>query len=57
MLRNKARTLRLSAEDNVVVATERTEAGRTVEWASMARQRIPFGHKFALRRSRPASRW
>ena len=49
MLNTVARTLRLSDEDNVVVATERTEPGATVADGITARQRIPFGHKVAIR--------
>src|SRR5690606_11657749 len=48
MLEKVARTLRLSDEDNVVVATERTEPGATVAAGIAARQRIPFGHKVAI---------
>lgn len=48
MLEKVARTLRLSDEDNVVVATERTEPGATVAVGVAARQRIPFGHKVAV---------
>ncbi len=48
MLDKVARTLRLSDEDNVVVATERTEAGASVANGVAARQRIPFGHKVAV---------
>jgi altronate hydrolase len=43
------RTLRLSASDNVVVATEKIEAGATVEAGLVTRQRIPFGHKVATK--------
>ena len=48
-LEKVARTLRLSDDDNVVVATERTEPGATVAGGITAHQRIPFGHKFAIR--------
>jgi altronate hydrolase len=48
MLDKPARTLRLSAEDNVVVATEKAEPGATVAPGVAARQRIPFGHKVAV---------
>ncbi|MCX7305536.1 MAG: altronate dehydratase family protein [Hyphomicrobiales bacterium] len=48
MLDKVARTLRLSDEDNVVVATERTEQGATIAPGIAARQRIPFGHKVAI---------
>ena len=44
-----AKTLRLGEEDNIVVATERTEAGAEVSTGVVARQRIPFGHKIAAR--------
>ncbi len=49
MLEKVARTLRLSDDDNIVVATERTEPGATVASGITARQRIPFGHKVAIR--------
>ncbi len=48
MLEKVARTLRLSDDDNVVVATERTEPGATVAKGVTAHQRIPFGHKVAI---------
>jgi altronate hydrolase len=48
MLEKVARTLRLSDEDNVVVATERTEPGAVVAKGITAHQRIPFGHKVAV---------
>ena len=48
MLEKVARTLRLSDDDNVVVATERTEPGATVAGGITAHQRIPFGHKVAI---------
>ena len=48
MLEKVARTLRLSEEDNVVVATERTEPGAEVAKGITAHQRIPFGHKVAI---------
>ena len=48
MLEKVARTLRLSDEDNVVVATERTEPGAAVAKGVTAHQRIPFGHKVAI---------
>ena len=48
MLDKVARTLRLSDEDNVVVATERTEQGSAIAPGIAARQRIPFGHKMAI---------
>jgi altronate hydrolase len=44
-----ARTLRLSGEDNVVVATEKIEPGTAVAAGIATRQRIPFGHKIAAR--------
>ncbi|MGO4831300.1 UxaA family hydrolase, partial [Rhizobiaceae sp. 2RAB30] len=44
-----ARTLRLSGEDNVVVAADRIEAGTNVVAGVETRQRIPFGHKIAAR--------
>ena len=43
------RLLRLSADDNVLVAGGKVEAGDAVEAAMVARQRIPFGHKMAAR--------
>jgi altronate hydrolase len=46
------RTLRLSAEDNVLVATSKVEEGAPIGEGLTARQRIPFGHKMA---SRPIS--
>ncbi len=44
-----ARTLRLGADDNVLIAVERIEAGETVAEGIVARARIPFGHKMASR--------
>ncbi|WP_332812681.1 UxaA family hydrolase, partial [Sphingomonas sp.] len=44
-----ARTLRLGAEDNVLIAVERIEPGETVAEGIVARARIPFGHKMASR--------
>jgi altronate hydrolase len=44
-----ARTLRLSSEDNVVVAVEKIEKDFLVLRGVAARQRIPFGHKIAAR--------
>ncbi|HEV7254913.1 MAG TPA: altronate dehydratase family protein [Mesorhizobium sp.] len=41
-----ARALRLSPDDNVLVAAERIEAGAPVG-ETVARARIPFGHKLA----------
>ncbi|MBA3446128.1 MAG: altronate dehydratase [Pseudaminobacter sp.] len=43
------RTLRLSSEDNVIVAAERIEPGAPVAPGVTTRQRIPFGHKIAAR--------
>ena len=42
-----ARTLRLSAEDNVLVAAEKIDPGAILIQGLAARQRIPFGHKLA----------
>ena len=44
-----ARTLRLSSEDNVLVAAEKIEKEFPVAPGLMTRQRIPFGHKIAAR--------
>nr|WP_295464035.1 altronate dehydratase family protein [Mesorhizobium sp.] len=44
-----ARTLRLGAEDNVLIAVERIEAGEMSADGIVARARIPFGHKMASR--------
>ena len=44
-----ARALRLSEEDNVLVAAERTEPGSTVAAGVVTHQRVPFGHKIASR--------
>ncbi|HWK65287.1 MAG TPA: altronate dehydratase family protein [Rhizobiaceae bacterium] len=44
-----ARMLRLSSEDNVLVATGKIEPGTTVAEGVTTRQRIPFGHKVAAR--------
>ncbi|MCR5858168.1 UxaA family hydrolase [Mesorhizobium sp. J428] len=44
-----ARTLRLGADDNVLIAVERIEAGETAAEGIVARARIPFGHKMASR--------
>ena len=43
------KTLRLGEEDNIVVATERMEAGAEISAGVVTRQRIPFGHKIAAR--------
>lgn len=43
------RTLRLSDEDNVLVATVKMEEGAPIAQGLSARQRIPFGHKLAAR--------
>ena len=43
------RTLRLSSEDNVIVAAESIEPGAALQDGVVARQRIPFGHKIADR--------
>ena len=48
-----ARTLRLGAEDNVLIAVERIEAGEIAADGIVARARIPFGHKMASRPIRP----
>ncbi len=45
--KSSSRTLRLSDGDNVVVATEKIEAGETAASGVAAVQRIPFGHKMA----------
>jgi altronate hydrolase len=42
-----ARVLRLSAEDNILVAGERIEKDAVTAEGVAARQRIPFGHKMA----------
>jgi altronate hydrolase len=44
-----ARTLRLSSEDNVLVAAEKIEKEFPVAAGLTTRQRIPFGHKIAAR--------
>jgi altronate hydrolase len=44
-----ARTLRLSSEDNVVVAAEKIEKELPIAAGLATRQRIPFGHKIATR--------
>ena len=51
-----ARVLRLSPEDNILVAGERIDKDASVGEGVTARQRIPFGHKIAARRSPRASR-
>src|SRR5262249_8123029 len=43
----KPRTIRLSADDNVVVAVDPIPAGAAVAGAS-ARERVPRGHKMAV---------
>jgi altronate hydrolase len=43
-----ARSLRLSPEDNIVVAGERIEKGAKTAEGVVALQRIPFGHKMAV---------
>ncbi|MBX3576286.1 MAG: altronate dehydratase [Rhizobiaceae bacterium] len=48
-----ARTLRLSADDNVVVAGEKIEKGTALSEGIVTRQRIPFGHKVATRAIAP----
>ena len=44
-----ARVLRLSPEDNILVAGERIDKDASVGEGVTARQRIPFGHKIAAR--------
>lgn len=44
-----ARLLRLSGQDNVLVAAEKVEPGTVVGNVVTTRQRIPFGHKVAAR--------
>jgi altronate hydrolase len=44
-----ARTLRLSGEDNVVVAADRIEPGTGIAPYVETSQRIPFGHKIAAK--------
>jgi altronate hydrolase len=44
-----ARTLRLSSEDNVIVAAEKIEKELPIAAGLTTRQRIPFGHKIASR--------
>jgi altronate hydrolase len=44
-----ARMLRLSGEDNVLVATGKVEPGSPIAEGLATRQRIPFGHKVAVR--------
>lgn len=44
-----ARMLRLSSEDNVLVATGKIEPGTLVAEGVATRQRVPFGHKVAAR--------
>ena len=41
------RTLRLSSEDNVLVAAERIDAGTAIGSGLVTTSRIPFGHKIA----------
>src|SRR3954471_13350164 len=43
----KARVLRLSADDNILVAGERIEKDAMTSEGIATRQRIPFGHKMA----------
>ena len=43
----KARVLRLSADDNILVAGERIEKDAMTSEGVATRQRIPFGHKMA----------
>ncbi|KQZ99852.1 galactonate dehydratase [Mesorhizobium sp. Root157] len=45
----KVKVLRLSIEDNVLVAAARIERGADLGNAVMARQPIPFGHKVAVK--------
>ena len=47
--RASLKLLRLSDDDNVLVAGEKVEAGEAVEGGAVARQRVPFGHKVAAR--------
>jgi altronate hydrolase len=42
-----ARTLRLNASDNVIIAVDEIPAGATPEGGAKARERIPKGHKMA----------
>jgi altronate hydrolase len=42
-----ARTLRLNASDNVIIAVDEIPAGATLEGGATARERIPKGHKMA----------
>jgi altronate hydrolase len=42
------KTLRLSSEDNVIVAASRIESGADVGGGVVTRARIPFGHKIAV---------
>ncbi len=44
-----ARTLRLSAEDNIVVAGERIDKAKSTAEGVTTQQPIPFGHKMAVR--------
>ena len=52
----RARVLRLSPEDNILVAGERIEKDAVTTEGVVTRQRMPFGHKLAAGRSPPASR-
>src|SRR5689334_4909421 len=44
-----ARTLRLSPDDNILVAGEKIDKDAATTEGVKARQRIPFGHKLAAR--------
>jgi altronate hydrolase len=49
MLAPTARVLRLSSEDNILVAGEKIDKGMATTEGVTALQRIPFGHKIAAR--------
>jgi altronate hydrolase len=49
LTKSLARTLRLSPDDNVVVAGERIEKDAMTSEGITANQRVPFGHKMAAR--------
>ena len=49
MLNTNARVLRLSPEDNILVAGERIDKDAVTAEGVVTRQRIPFGHKLAAK--------
>ena len=52
---SKPRTIRLSPEDNVVVAVDQIAVGANVAGVT-ARERVPRGHKLAIKAIGKASR-